>query len=814
MAIFSRRGGRCAGLLAAAALVIGGVGAAGLVGGASVAVAQSAALGQTVTRIDVDGAQRIERETILSYMQIGVGDEADAASINDALKRLFATGLFRDVRITPREGGVLEVVVDENPIINQISFEGNDAVKDEVLEPQIRSRPRGAFTRARAEADAGTILDVYRAAGRYSATVEPKIIERDNNRVDLVFEISEGDAVGVSAINFVGNEEYGDRRLRGVIETAESAWWKVLATSDNYNPDRLEFDKELLRRFYFSRGYADFEVVSAVAELSPERDGFFITFTVSEGPRYDTGEVQLVSMIDGLDAAQFDGLVETDQGDTYDADLVERTVRQIQNQAGSEGINFIDVRPEAKKNPPAAEGEAPTIDLVYRVVEAPRVYVERIEIEGNSRTLDRVIRREFEFVEGDAFNAFRLQQSRGNIRRLGYFKSADVTTERGSAPDRVVVKTKVEEQSTGDISFGFGFSSADSVGGQISLTERNFLGRGQFVKVGFTASASRQFFEFRFTEPYFLDRNLRAGVDLFHVEEDNQDESSFDTRRTGFRPRVAFPLDEDSSISLNYLIQNEDIRDTPNDVSPLIEADEGARLISSLGIGYTLDLRNDKNEPTEGVRFSANTNVAGLGGDAFYVKSEASVKGYTSFFREEVVTSLELAGGGIIGLDGADDVKIGDRFKLGGDSFRGFENSGIGPRDTNTVGRDTDGDGDSNFLVNVDDSLGGNYYAVARADVSFPLGLPEEYGIFGGLFADVGTLWGLDNESYTAFTDGATDATGDFSVDGDLKLRAAAGATVFWSSPFGPVRFNFAAPLIKQEEDKTEFFRFSAGTRF
>lgn len=766
----------------------------------SSAVAQT---GAVVRRIDITGAQRIERETILSYMQIDVGDRADAGSINDAVKRLFATGLFQDVRITPSSGGVLRVAVTENPIINEISFEGNSSIDDKVLAPQIRSRSRGAFTRARAEADALAILDVYRASGRFSATVEPKIIERDNNRVDLIFEISEGESVGVNSVNFVGNNEYSDRRLRGVVQTSESAWWKILATSDNYNQDRLEFDKELLRRFYYSRGYADFEVLSATAELSPNRDGFFITFTISEGRQYDTGEVELISSVPGVEADLFRDLIETDPGDTYDADLVERSVRQIQDKASSEGVNFIDVRPDARKNPPAAEGAAPTIDLVYRIVEAPRVYVERIEIEGNERTLDEVVRREFEFVEGDAFNAYRLQRSRANINNLGFFKKAEVKTARGSAPDRVIVQAQVEEQSTGDISFGFGFSSADAFGGQVSLTERNFLGRGQFVKIGASASETRQFAEFRFTEPYFLGRKVRAGFDVFHTQQDNQDESSFDTVRTGFRPRAAFPLDEDSTLSLNYLIQRDEIRDTPVNVSPLIEQDADERYLSSVGVGYVLDLRNDKAKPTEGVLLRANTNLAGLGGDAFYIKSEGSVKGYASFFREDVVASLELAGGAIFGLE-EDDVQIGDRFMLGGDSFRGFENSGLGPRDNNTF---VNSNGDT---VSSDDALGGNYYAVARADVSFPIGLPEEYGIFGGVFADVGTLWGLDDTDYIDNGGAGTLRT----VDDGLELRAAAGASIFWSSPFGPVRFNFAHPVMSEKEDKTEFFRFSAGTRF
>lgn len=752
----------------------------------------------SIQQIQVQGAQRIEEATIRSYLGIEEGDTVGPAEVNEALKRLVATGLFADARLTPRSDGVLLVEVAENPIINRISFEGNRQIEDDILQAQIRTRPRTAFTRARAEADAQTVVDIYRAAGRYSTTVEPKIIQQADNRVDLVFEITEGEVVGVSAVNFVGNAEYSDRRLRNVIETEESAWWKLLSQSDSYDPDRLEFDKELLRRFYFARGYADFEVVSAVAELNPERDGFFITFTVSEGEEYEVGEVKLVSNARGVVAEDFEDLLQTDPGDSYDADLVDRSIRKIQTRMGEQGVNFVDVRPRSNKR--RGENDEPIIDLTYELNEGQRVYVERIEVEGNVRTLDRVIRREFQLVEGDAFNAYRLQQSRSNIGRLGYFSSVDVTTERGSADDRVVVRTVVQEQSTGDISFGLGFSSAESVGGNISLTERNFLGRGQFIRASVSLTTERQLFDFRFTEPYFLDRQLAAGFDIFHREIDNQDESSFDLTETGLRPRVRFPISEESEISLRYLIENSDITGVPNDASPLITADEGARITSSLGYTFTYDRRNDKLEPTEGFVLSIEQDFAGLGGDEMYISTEASVKGHQAFFREEVVASLEFAGGALVNF-GEEDSRVTDRFRLGGDSFRGFETGGIGPRDTNSITLDGD-------TVNVDDALGGKYYAVARADVTFPLGLPEEYGIFGGFFADAGTLWGLDETSYT------DDAAANFSVDDSLALRAAAGATLFWSSPLGPLRANFALPILEEDEDKTEFFSFSVGTRF
>jgi outer membrane protein insertion porin family len=770
-----------------------------------------------VDRIEIQGAQRIEDETIRSYLRIAEGDVVTRAAVNGALKRLFATGLFRDVRITPRGsedargGRTLLVVVVENPVINAISFEGNRRIDDEILQAQIRSRLRGAFTRARAEADAQTILDAYRAAGRYSATVEPKIIKRDRNRIDLVFEISEGDEVGVSAINFVGNTAYSDRRLRGAIMTSESGWWKLFASADNYDPDRLEFDKQLLRRFYFARGFADFEVLSAVAELGPERDGFFITFTVNEGEQYENGEVQLLSNVIGVDPETYTHLIETDRGDTYDADLVERSIRSVLNAATEDGVNFINVRPEAKKR--VGEDGTPLIDIIYRIIDAPKVYVDRIEITGNSRTLDKVVRREFEFAEGDAFNAYWLQRSRDNIRSLGFFSEVDVKTRRGAGDDRVIVDTTVVEQSTGDISFGIGFSTAESFGGDISLTERNFLGRGQFVRASASLTADRQYFDFRFTEPYFLDRNLRVGFNIFHAEVDNQDSSSFDSRRTGFKPRVGFSIDENSKIDFSYLIENSTIRGVPTTASPLIQTDAESRLVSAVGYDYQLDFRDSKNQPTEGFVLRLGQDFAGLGGDALYVKTEGSVKGYQSFFREELIASLEIAGGGLFGF-GSDEIKVNDRFFLGGNSFRGFESSGIGPRDTNRISLDTNGDNRGDRNQNIDDALGGNYYAISRADLSFPLGLPEEYGIHGGLFMDAGAVWGLDDNSYSAFNQADPTAAQRFSVDDDIKIRAAAGASIFWRSPFGPIRFNFAKPILKEDNDRDEFFRFTAGTRF
>lgn len=738
-----------------------------------------------ISNIQVSGNQRIETPTILSYMKISPGDDINTEQVNTAVRNLFETGLFEDVSIAPsRSGDRLIVRVIENAVINQIVFEGNERIEDAELAAQIRMRERTAFTKARAEGDAQSIIELYRRTGRYAAEVEPKIIELSGNRVNVVFEISEGAATGVKSISFVGNQIYSDNRLRRVIETDESTWWNFLSGTDTYDPDRLEYDKELLRQFYLARGYADFEVVSAVAELSPDREGFFVTITIDEGEPYNFGKIAVNSTANTLPTDVFEKFVVSETGDIYNADEVQETIEDMTFQAGQEGFPFVRIRPQAEKNE-----ETRTIDLTYNLEEGPRVYVERIEIEGNIRTLDKVIRREFDIAEGDAYDALEVQQARSRIRALGFFQVVDITTEEGTSKDQAVIKVKVEERSTGDLSFGIGFSSAESIGGEVSITERNFLGRGQYVRLGFSASTRRQYYDLRFTEPYFLDRDLNAGFDLYRREIDNQDESSFDERNTGFRPRLSFPLGKDSRFGLYYQISKDEIRDVPDDASILIQNDEESRLTSAIGYSLTYDKRDDYTYPTSGYRLSFDQAFAGLGGDTQYVESEVSAIGYVPLYEEDVIFSLELAAGNISSW-GDRDVRITDRYFLGGDSFRGFKNSGVGPRDQITR-----------------DALGGESYAIARSEIRFPLGLPEEYGITGGLFADAGTLFSVEDNTYTLNGNLVT-------IDDEAALRVTIGAIIYWNSPFGPVKFNFGQPVIKEDGDQKEFFRFSAGTAF
>ncbi len=739
---------------------------------------QQAAQGQLVTDIVVIGNRRIEAATVESYLALRVGDPMTEAGLNRSVRQLFDTGLFRDAAVAPDDGRLLVQVV-ENPSINRINFEGNDLIDDEQLLSIVSSRPRRSYTRSGAEADAQALTEAYRRTGRYGAVVEPVIIEQADNRVDLVFEIVEGNITEVYSINFVGNEVYSDRRLSNIIDTTESGLFSPFVNTDVYDPDRLEFDKQLLRRYYLNNGYPDFSVLSAVAELAPDREGFYITFSVEEGEKYTFGELDITINTEGMNIEDYLPILPNLQGQIYDASVVEDVIDDITFRAGQDGFAFTNIRPLARRN----EAER-VIDIVFDLAEGPRVYVERIDIEGNDRTIDRVIRRQFDIVEGDAFNAREIEKARRRIRGLGFFSDVQLRTERGDTEDRARVKVEVTEQPTGSLSFGVGYSSASGPLGEVSVSERNLLGRGQFLRARVQVSGDSRVFDLTFREPAFLDRDLDAGFNIFYRDEDLDDESDFQLTSIGFEPNFGFPVSENGRVSLFYEISDTDIRDIGPTTSPLIAVDEGRQTTSAVGAHYTLDLRNDPIEPTDGYFLSLEGKAAGLGGRARYGQAIASGEAWTSFFDDEVIASFQVEGGSIFAFN--DGVRVTDRFFLGGDTFRGFAFGGLGPRD-----------------VASDDALGGNFYAVVRSEVSFPLGLPEELGFFGGLFADVGTVWHLDRTT-----------AGGVTVDDSAKLRASVGASIFWESGFGPLRLNFAIPVKKEQGDDTEFFRFTVGTRF
>ena len=740
-------------------------------------VAQANFSGGVISDIRVEGTQRIEPTTVRSYLVVKQGDPFNPQRIDDSLKALFATGLFADVTLR-REGNTLVVNVVENPIINRIAFEGNRRIEDADLEREVQLRPRVVYTRTRVQNDVQRLLEVYRRSGRFAATVEPKVIQLDQNRVDLVFEIDEGARTGVRKINFVGNEMFSDSKLREEIQTRESRWYRFLTTDDTYDPDRLTFDRDKLRRFYLSRGYADFRVVSAVAELTPDRDGFFITFTVEEGERYKFGKIGVETELRDLNPDLLRDRLTTAEGDWYNAEEVENSITNLTNAVGDLQYAFVDIQPRIVRN-----REQRTIDVVYDIGEGPRVFVDRIDITGNVRTLDKVIRREMLLVEGDPFNTSKLRRSERRIRDLGFFERVNITTAEGAQPDRSVIQVDVQEQSTGEIEIGAGFSTIDGPLANFGIRERNLLGRGQDLRFSATVSGRTQEFDLSFTEPYFLERDLAAGVDLFRITRDNQDESSYDEANTGIGFRLGYPLTERLRQRLNYTLQQTEIENVASDASRFIREQEGTRIVSLVGQELMYDARDSRINPTEGYFIRLNNEIAGLGGDAQFSRNRLGAGVYFPVTEGTVLSFLGEVGY-IIGI--GEDVAISDRFFLGGDSLRGFAPAGVGPRE----------------LIS-DDALGGNRFARASAELAFPIGLPDEFGVTGHTFTDIGTLSDVD----------ATPITGEQLVD-DNSIRVAAGFGISWRSPLGPIRVDLAFPIVKEDYDKVEEFRFSFGTRF
>ncbi len=728
-----------------------------------------------VQTITVTGNQRIEPQTIRSYLGLREGGPVSRYDIDRAMKSLFAAGFFADVSITQPQPGVLAVKVVENPTINRIAFEGNDHLSDEDLEKETQLKARSTYTRPKIQADLARLLEVYRRSGRYSATIEPKVISREQNRVDIVFEIDEGEVTRVSEVHFIGNGAYSSSTLKDVIRTSEECWYCFLSDNDKYDPDRLEFDKELLRKFYTSQGYADFRVETALAELTQGKDGFILTFTVEEGPKYNFGAVKFDAKLPGTTGETLKPLVTTEAGNVYNAEEVEHSIDAIVEELGNEGFAFVDIEPIITRN----EKDL-TTDLTYEIEEGPRVYIEQINITGNLRTLDEVIRREFRLAEGDPFNTAKLRRSEERLRNLGFFEKVNIAQARGSAPDKVVINVDVEEKSTGELTLGAGFSTTDGVLTDVGVREKNLLGKGQELRFKALFAAERQQFDIGFTEPYFLDRELETGFDLFKITQDLRSESSFDRESVGGRLRTSYALTEHLKHALKYSYETVDITNIRIDASRFVRDQEGEHTTSLVGHSLTYDKRNNVFDPTDGYFLRLSQDVAGLGGDSDFFRNEVDSSVYYSFASEWTLM-LAASGGHVLALK--DDIRINDRFFIGGRTLRGFDNAGIGPRDS--ISRD---------------ALGGNLYYTATIEQGFPLGLPDELGFTGAVFVDAGSLFDIDE-------------TGPEVLD-ESSLRAAAGIGLAWKSPFGPIRIDFSHAFMKETFDETETVRFNFGTRF
>jgi outer membrane protein insertion porin family len=823
------------------------------------------AVAQTASSIQVEGNRRVEVETIRSYFKPGPGGRLDQGHIDDGLKALIETGLFQDVKIN-QAGGRLIVTVIENPVIGKIAFEGNKKVKDEQLTAEIQSKPRGTLSRPMVQSDAQRIAEIYRHSGRYDVSVTPEIIEQPNNRVDLVFTIVEGGKTGIKSVEFIGNNFYSSYRLKDVIKTHEASLLSFLGGNDIYDPDRVEADRDLIRRYYLKNGFADVQVVAALTEYDPERKGFLVTFKIEEGQQYRVAAVDFQSSIGTLDGNTLRSFSRVNVGSLYNAEAVEKSVEGMQIEASRRGYAFAVVRPRGDRN-----FEAHTVSIVFSVDEGPRTYIERINIRNNTRTRDYVIRREFDISEGDAYNRALVDRAERRLKNLDYFKSVKINTEPGSSSDRVILVVDLEEKSTGDFSVSGGYSTTDGALGEVSVSERNFLGRGLFAKASVQYGQYARGLSLSFVEPYFLDYRVGLGLDVSYREQLANTYVAYGTKTLGFSPRLGFGLREDLSMQVRYSIYQQEIS-LPNSLAncnndpnnpflafnpspafansinqnvpggsitlggqtavdssgvglwcysdgeaslPVRKELAGGKTLTS-SIGYSLNyntLDNNKN-PTDGLIIDFRQDFAGVGGDVSYLKTAMDGKYYMPLVAD-IVGLIHLQGG-ILNHVGNNELRMLDQFQMGPNLVRGFAPNGIGPRDINPFG--------------TMDAIGGTKYWGASAELQMPFWfLPKEVGLKGAVYADAGSLWDYQGPTNWA-------ATGEVNLPGCIRptvtpvatagtclglqyddnniVRTSVGVGLIWASPFGPLRFDYAVPITKGKFDIVQQFKFGGGTSF
>lgn len=745
---------------------------------AFVALMSLSAQAETLRDIHISGTRRIENSTVMNYLRLKKGQDVSEEDLDNASKTLFATGLFSDVNIDMKDG-VADIKVQENPIVHEVYFEGNKALDDDVLKTEVMLKSRDVYTKRKLEKDAARLVEVYKRHGRFAASVEPKIIKQDQNRVDVVFEINEGDKAYVKEINFVGNEAYSDSALQEHMMTQEKAWYRFLSSTDTYDPDRFNYDQELVRRFYLQHGYLDMRVVRAMAELTPDKTGFILTIQVDEGKKYHIKDIDVqVSLPEFNKELNLKEEILLESGDVVDVDLVEKSVDAITDKLINAGYAFVNVTPDIIKN--EKDG---TATLIFRVTEGEKVFIRRINIIGNSRTKDKVIRREFRIKEGDAYNASQLRRSKQRVTDLDYFSSVDLQTSPVPLdPALLDVNMSVAEKSTGAFNIGIGWSSYDGMMFETGIIERNILGTGNIANLNVMLSQKETQYTIGLTDPYFLDYDLTAGVDLFRTTRDNSDSSSYEYETVGGTIRFGWNYTENLRHIARYTLRQDNITKVDSDAALAIQQQKGKTVVSLIGQELIYDKRDSKIDPTTGYYTSIGVNFAGLGGDSKYYNINLMGIKYFSV-TDDVVFSLRGDAGRVWGW-GGQKVRINDRYFLGDASLRGFEYGGVSARD-----------------IKSDDALGGNWYTTASAELSFPLGLPKEMGIKGKLFTDAGYIGKPDEyvKSETYYSD---------------KIRVGVGTGILWTSPMGVINLDFTYPLVKEKHDKTRVFRLNFGKGF
>ena len=743
--------------------------------------------GGTIQTIKVEGNERIETGTILSYILVQPGDPFDADRLDRSLKTLYATGLFQDVRLN-RAGDTLVVRLVENPLVNRVAFEGNHKLTDDQLRPSMQLKPRAVFTPALAEADRQRILDLYAKRGYYDARVDPQIIRLDQNRVDVVFEVNDGPSTLIAKIAFVGNHAYSESRLSEVVTSREERWWRFLSTSDQYDPERLNFDKELLRRYYLKNGYVDFEIRDAKSELSPDRTGFFLTFTLNEGERYRIGKVTINSQLRNLNGDELRGDLQFDEGDWYDGDAVGRSADAMEVDVHTRGYAFVDVKPRILR-----DRDKHTVDIAFDVGEGPRVYVERMDIVGNTRTKDKVIRRELRIAEGDAFSAEAVRRSKQRLQDVNYFNSVDIATSPGSAPDRAIITTTVDEKATGELTLGGGYSTDAGALLDVGLSERNLVGTGISAGINGVLAQKRSSVTLSVTDPYFLDRNLVVGGDAFLIQSNNLGTQPYDEKRVGFDLRAGYDFNEYLRQVWSYSLIGRNVYNIQPGASPFITQLAGYTLLSQVSQALTLDHRDSKIDPHSGYLVSFGTDFAGLGGDVNFVRNNINSQYFLPLDRFTGNSDWGISFTGSVGYMNnlGKQEQIIDRFFLGGDNLRGFQIGGAGPHDPVTG-----------------DPLGGRFIWTQSTELRYPLPISADIGLSGRAFVDVGGL------TQASFITAPLCAGSPCQVFSTSAPRVGAGVGISWHTQFGLLNVDLAPFVLKQVHDQTQIFRFGFGTRF
>ncbi|MDR2902702.1 MAG: outer membrane protein assembly factor BamA [Lactobacillales bacterium] len=736
------------------------------------------AFAEILKDVSIEGTRRIESQTVKNYLHLSKGDNVTSADLDRAVKNLFATGLFSDVKVNMNKG-VAEIKVVENPIVHDVYFEGNKKIDDDVLRSEVLLKPRMVYTQRKIQNDADRLLEVYKRHGRYSATVKPQIIKKDQNRVDVIFQIDEGEKAFVKNINILGNKAFSSKELKEQMVTQEKAWYRFFSSTDTYDPDRLNYDKELLRRFYLNRGYVDFKVNNSFAELTPDKESFIITLEIEEGNRYKFDEPEVkVNLPEYKNDIVFSKFMEFKKGDYFSSEHVEGTIEDLTQEFANRGYAFVEIEPEFQKTE-----ESKTVKIVFHVRQGEKVFVNKINISGNSRTLDKVIRREFRLEEGDVFNASKLRRSKQKIENLDYFSKVDFkSTPVPGQPEKTDIDVDVDEKSTGSFNIGIGWSSYDGPLFETGVTERNILGTGNIASINALIAQKETQYTMGLTNPYFMDKRLSAGFDLFHTTRDNKDYSSYSYKTTGGLVRLGWNYTDHLGQSLKYTLKQDDIDDIDSDASVYIKEQKGKNTVSMIGQELFYDRRDSRINPTQGYYLSFGTDLAGIGGDTKFVRFD--LMGIKYFpVTDDVIFSLRGDVGRIWGI-GGEDVRVNNRYFLGDVSLRGFEWGGVGARDKST-----------------NDALGGNWYTSASAELVFPIGLPKEIGIRGKVFSDAAVVGKPDN--YNPRT-----------MDYSDKLRLSVGTGILWQSPMGMINFDFSYPILKEDYDETRVFRLNFGNRF